>query len=75
MVRDSLAACGWEIEIADARKVKAIAPLACKTDRVDACVLADLVRQLRHPRPRAVIVHPLLQPLAPPTAPPAADHP
>jgi transposase len=44
-VRDSLAACGWTIEIADARKVKAIAPLACKTDRVDARVLADLVRR------------------------------
>jgi hypothetical protein len=35
-VRDRLAECGWRIEIADARKVKAIAPLACKTDRVDA---------------------------------------
>src|SRR4051812_20222390 len=44
-VRDSLAACGWTIQIADARKVKAIAPLACKTDRVDARVLADLVRR------------------------------
>src|SRR5919199_4836913 len=38
-VRDRLAACGWQIAIADARKVKAIAPLACKTDRVDARVL------------------------------------
>ena len=44
-VRDRLAACGWEIQIADARKVKAIAPLACKTDRVDARVLAELVRR------------------------------
>jgi transposase len=44
-VRDNLAACGWEIDIADARKVKAIAPLACKTDRVDARVLADLARR------------------------------
>ena len=44
-VRDRLTACGWTIEIADARKVKAIAPLACKTDRVDARVLADLVRR------------------------------
>ncbi len=35
----------WTIEIADARKVKAIAPLACKTDRVDARVLADLARR------------------------------
>ena len=31
--------------MADARKVKAIAPLACKTDRVDARVLADLARR------------------------------
>jgi transposase len=44
-VRDRLQACGWSIEIADARKVKAIAPLACKTDRVDARVLAELVRR------------------------------
>ena len=44
-VRDSLAKCGWTIQIADARKVKAIAPLACKTDRVDARVLADLARR------------------------------
>ena len=44
-VRDSLATCGWRIQIADARKVKAIAPLACKTDRVDARVLADLARR------------------------------
>lgn len=44
-VRDRLTECGWRIEIADARKVKAIAPLACKTDRVDARVLADLARR------------------------------
>src|SRR4051794_17673975 len=44
-VRDQLSRCGWAIEIADARKVKAIAPLACKTDRVDARVLAELVRR------------------------------
>ena len=44
-VRDRLADCGWMIEIADARKVEAIAPLACKTDRVDARVLADLARR------------------------------
>lgn len=44
-VRDQLASVGWEIRIADARKAKAIAPLACKTDRVDARVLADLVRR------------------------------
>jgi transposase len=44
-VRDQLATVGWDIRLADARKVKAIAPLACKTDRVDARVLADLVRR------------------------------
>jgi transposase len=44
-VRDQLAIVGWDIRIADARKVKAIAPLACKTDRVDARVLADLARR------------------------------
>jgi hypothetical protein len=27
-VRDRLSACGWQVEIADARKVKALAPLA-----------------------------------------------
>jgi transposase len=44
-VRDRLATAGWDIRLADARKVKAIAPLACKTDRVDARVLADLARR------------------------------
>jgi transposase len=44
-VREQLATVGWDIRLADARKVKAIAPLACKTDRVDARVLADLVRR------------------------------
>lgn len=44
-VRDQLAMVDFDIRIADARKVKAIAPLACKTDRVDARVLADLARR------------------------------
>jgi transposase len=44
-VRDRLATVGWDIRLADARKVKAIAPLACKTDRVDARVLADFARR------------------------------
>jgi transposase len=44
-VRDRLQAAGWTIEIANARKVKAVAPLACKTDRVDARVLAELARR------------------------------
>ena len=36
---------GWEVEIADAQKVKGLAPLACKTDRIDAWVLAELSRR------------------------------
>jgi transposase len=35
-VRDQLVACGWQVEVADARKVKALAPLTAKTDKVDA---------------------------------------
>jgi hypothetical protein len=25
--------CGWEVEVADAQKVRGLAPPACKTDR------------------------------------------
>ena len=39
-VRDQLAAAGWQVQIAHARKVRDVAPLACKTDKVDARVLA-----------------------------------
>jgi transposase len=41
-VRDRLEQAGWQVEVADARKVKALAPLAAKTDKVDARVLATL---------------------------------
>jgi transposase len=44
-VRDELVACGWQVEVADARKVKTVAPLAAKTDSVDARVLAELSRR------------------------------
>jgi transposase len=44
-VRDRLAAVGWRIDVAHARKVRDIAPLACKTDKVDARVLAELCRR------------------------------
>jgi transposase len=44
-VHDSLERLGWEVEIADAAKVKGLAPLACKTDRIDAWVLAELSRR------------------------------
>jgi transposase len=41
-VHDTLEECGWEVLVADAHKVKGLAPLACKTDRIDARVLAEL---------------------------------
>jgi transposase len=44
-VHDTLERCGWEVEVADAVKVKGLAPLACKTDRIDAWVLAELSRR------------------------------
>jgi transposase len=44
-VHDRLERHGWEVEIADALKVKGLAPLACKTDRIDAWVLAELSRR------------------------------
>jgi transposase len=44
-VHDTLERCGWQVEIADAQKVKGLAPLACKTDRIDAWVLAELSRR------------------------------
>lgn len=43
-VHDELELHGWEVDLADAVKVKGLAPLACKTDRVDARVLAELCR-------------------------------
>src|SRR3954468_1499076 len=41
-VHDTLEEHGWEVLVADAQKVKGLAPLACKTDRIDARVLAEL---------------------------------
>jgi len=54
---DTLEACGWSVEIADAQKVKGLAPLACKTDKIDSMVLAvlshrDLVPTIWLPDPR-----------------------
>jgi len=43
-VHDQLELAGWDVRIADAVKVKGLAPLACKTDRIDAWVLAELGR-------------------------------
>jgi transposase len=44
-VHDTLEEAGWQVEVADAQKVKGLAPLACKTDRIDAWVLAELSRR------------------------------
>jgi transposase len=44
-VHDRLEELGWQVEIADAKKVKGLAPLACKTDTIDAWVLAELSRR------------------------------
>jgi transposase len=44
-VHDTLELVGWRMELADAKKVKGLAPLACKTDRIDARVLAELSRR------------------------------
>jgi transposase len=41
-VHDTLEELGWEVLVADAQKVKGLAPLACKTDKIDAHVLAVL---------------------------------
>ena len=56
-IHDTLERLGWEVLIADAQKVKGLAPLAVKTDRVDARVLAvlsqrDLVPAIWLPDPR-----------------------
>ena len=56
-VHDKLESHGWSVEIADAQKVKGLAPLAVKTDRIDARVLAvlsqrDLVPAIWLPDPR-----------------------
>ena len=57
LVHDTLEQEGWKVEIADAQKVKGLAPLACKTDKIDSLVLAtlshrDLVPAIWLPDPR-----------------------
>ncbi len=41
-IHDTLKQLGWDVLIADAQRVAGLAPLACKTERVDARVLAVL---------------------------------
>ena len=45
-VHDQLELAGWDVRIADAVKAKGLAPLACKTDKIDSRVLAELSRQV-----------------------------
>jgi hypothetical protein len=57
LVHDTLEREGWDVEIGDAQKVKGLAPLACKTDKIDSKVLAtlshrDLVPAIWLPDPR-----------------------
>jgi len=44
-VHDQLESHGWRVEVADAARVRGLAPLACKTDRIDAWALAELCRR------------------------------
>src|SRR3989304_2292502 len=44
-IHDQLELQGWDVEVAHAAKVKGLAPLACKTDKIDAWVLAELCRR------------------------------
>jgi transposase len=44
-VHDQLERAGWDVRIADALKARGLAPLACKTDRIDCWVLAELARR------------------------------
>lgn len=43
-VHDRLELAGWDVRIANTVKAKGLAPLACKTDKIDAWVLAELAR-------------------------------
>jgi transposase len=56
-VHDTLKQLGWDVGIADAHRVKGLAPLACKTDKTDAHVLAilshrELIPEVRLPDQR-----------------------
>jgi len=44
-VHDTLERFGPDVEIADAAKARGLAPLAAKTDKIDARVLAELARR------------------------------
>jgi transposase len=44
-IHDQLELAGWDVRLADAQRARALAPLTCKTDRIDAWVLAELARR------------------------------
>jgi len=44
-IAETLRSVGWTVRVADARRARALAPLAAKTDRIDARVLAELARR------------------------------
>jgi transposase len=44
-VHDQLELGGWDVRIADAARARGLAPLGCKTDRIDCWVLAELARR------------------------------
>jgi transposase len=54
-VHDQLELAGWDVRIADAAKARGLAPLACKTDRIDCRVLAELARLNLVPETRTAI--------------------
>jgi transposase len=58
-VHDYLERAGGDVAMADAQKAKGLAPLACKTDRIDARVLAELTR--RHLVPAVWLPSPQVQ--------------
>lgn len=73
-VNDALQFAGWDVVIVDAAKVKGIAPLAAKTDKIDARLLAELARRALVPEitaadpggPGGARAGPLLAPPRPP---------
>jgi transposase len=44
-IAETLRSVGWTVRVADPRRARALAPLAAKTDRIDARVLAELARR------------------------------
>src|SRR6266540_582211 len=44
-IHDRLERAGWDVRLADPLRARALAPLACKTDRIDCWVLAELARR------------------------------